>query len=935
MSYNPHNYMNPNPELRKYNGEYYMYTPTKTQDYDWGSVGIGGTVEKIANPLVAGYNQNQLNNVVNATIDPTTWVNNAKYTQDEIKSNVQKTFSGFDPDNSTGWQSQLDTLTKQATDLYNQDPTRQDKVFGDILNTFRYNPANNKGVQTIQAANNPTRPEFTSQEQAGVYGQTGQLTSQDQRNQMVKYNVDPQTFINFNKSNPNIQANWQDFAIMGGANPTSVPGVTTEDARKTTTQLNMETGLLEKVPSSGSQTLNKAPSGGVSYTVKAGDTLSQIARKFNTSIESIMAANPSIKNPNLIYSNQTIQVPGVNSGVDKQEFLNSIQNKITEDLKKFTGTKTIFKTDGEDSFNKSTKDSESVTEFKMPTSSSDLYNKLLNTEEIKGMKNKLTEYQKELDTLDAEELAMEGDIRKQIEGEAPNSVIRAMVAEKVRALYPKRLAIQAEAKAVQSQLEQALENAKQQFTLKLQDQENALKYLDTLIAGGTKLTAEQYKIADDALGYGAGFAKSYYLSKAKETDLDELKTLETITSLQSKLPSTQSFAFNGETYYGTKDNVDKTQFITAGGKVWKVTLDNNGKIVSKESLGDSAGSEVSPPNSYKEWELAGGVSGTGKTYAEFLKSSGLTTPKQYQYTAANFATRLDAAGDIVSSLESKFTGAESYAGKFLPNILKSADRQQLEQAEKNFLNAVLRRESGAVISDTEFANGAAQYFPQPGDTNEVLQQKKANREMVTKNIINEAGPAISEVAPQLLSKYGLGVDSTQQGNFKYSSVEDFAKRATPQEKGEFNSLKSVPELKGKSPQELFEFYKEEKGFSEPLSVGNSSAQKIAAAIKQVESGGNYQIKGSSGENGAYQFMPSTWKAWAGQYLGNANAPMTVANQDKVAIAKITDLLNQGYDAREIALIWNGGQPIVKKGVNKYGVAYDSGAYAKKVLNQLS
>jgi muramidase (phage lysozyme) len=125
------------------------------------------------------------------------------------------------------------------------------------------------------------------------------------------------------------------------------------------------------------------------------------------------------------------------------------------------------------------------------------------------------------------------------------------------------------------------------------------------------------------------------------------------------------------------------------------------------------------------------------------------------------------------------------------------------------------------------------------------------------------------------------------------------------------------------------------GFNKPLSMGEKgSAKTIAAAIKQVESGGNYNAKGGSGEFGAYQFMPSTWKGWAKQYLGNSNAPMTKENQDRVAEMKIQELLNQGYDARAIALIWNGGEPIEKKGTNKYGVKYDSGNYAKKVLKAL-
>lgn len=118
-------------------------------------------------------------------------------------------------------------------------------------------------------------------------------------------------------------------------------------------------------------------------------------------------------------------------------------------------------------------------------------------------------------------------------------------------------------------------------------------------------------------------------------------------------------------------------------------------------------------------------------------------------------------------------------------------------------------------------------------------------------------------------------------------------------------------------------------------ASTGSAQSIANAIKQVESGGNYNAKGASGEFGAYQFMPSTWKSWAQTYLGNANAPMTQQNQDTVALKHIQSLLDKGYNAQEIALIWNGGSPTIKSGTNKYGVKYDTGAYARKVLAALS
>jgi hypothetical protein len=51
------------------------------------------------------------------------------------------------------------------------------------------------------------------------------------------------------------------------------------------------------------------------------------------------------------------------------------------------------------------------------------------------------------------------------------------------------------------------------------------------------------------------------------------------------------------------------------------------------------------------------------------------------------------------------------------------------------------------------------------------------------------------------------------------------------------------------------------------------------AIGRVESGGNYTAYNPvSGAYGKYQILPSSWRAWAGLYLGNPYAAQTPANQ---------------------------------------------------------
>jgi hypothetical protein len=68
---------------------------------------------------------------------------------------------------------------------------------------------------------------------------------------------------------------------------------------------------------------------------------------------------------------------------------------------------------------------------------------------------------------------------------------------------------------------------------------------------------------------------------------------------------------------------------------------------------------------------------------------------------------------------------ESVAGSvpLIGNMLISPDKQQYNQAAKDWIRAKLRRESGAVIGEEEAAEEYRTYFPMPGDSKEVIAQK--------------------------------------------------------------------------------------------------------------------------------------------------------------------------------------------------------------------
>ncbi|RKH50627.1 LysM domain-containing protein [Corallococcus sp. AB049A] len=48
----------------------------------------------------------------------------------------------------------------------------------------------------------------------------------------------------------------------------------------------------------------------MSYRIQSGDTLSALAQRYGTSVDSLMKANPQITNKDLIYAGKTLNIPG-------------------------------------------------------------------------------------------------------------------------------------------------------------------------------------------------------------------------------------------------------------------------------------------------------------------------------------------------------------------------------------------------------------------------------------------------------------------------------------------------------------------------------------------------------------------------------------------------------------------------------------------------
>lgn len=127
----------------------------------------------------------------------------------------------------------------------------------------------------------------------------------------------------------------------------------------------------------------------------------------------------------------------------------------------------------------------------------------------------------------------------------------------------------------------------------------------------------------------------------------------------------------------------------------------------------------------------------------------------------------------------------------------------------------------------------------------------------------------------------------------------------------------------------------EEGGKQALESKLDPKYDVLRALLHLESGGNCDAVGKSGETGCLQYLPSTWRLFSEIVFGEV-VEQTYENEIKVAAEMIDRWLTSGKTAYQIFLMWNqGNDGPCSSGVNKYGVPYDSCAYAQAGLALLS
>ena len=118
-------------------------------------------------------------------------------------------------------------------------------------------------------------------------------------------------------SNPSDNGKWSVWEGFQYTDRGTVPGINGYvDRDKFTSEILLDS--QEEIPSDEENNENSGNTGDTSnyirYTIQSGDTLSEIAQRYNTTVNELVRLN-NIQNPNMIYANETLLIPTKNNSI--------------------------------------------------------------------------------------------------------------------------------------------------------------------------------------------------------------------------------------------------------------------------------------------------------------------------------------------------------------------------------------------------------------------------------------------------------------------------------------------------------------------------------------------------------------------------------------------------------------------------------------------
>lgn len=162
-----------------------------------------------------------------------------------------------------------------------------------------------------------------------------------------------------------------------------------------------------------------------------------------------------------------------------------------------------------------------------------------------------------------------------------------------------------------------------------------------------------------------------------------------------------------------------------------------------------------------------------------------------KFIEGTFAARMEQANDFGVGFEegtilkdgdypSAKDGAKFRAKGKLPSELQDEKYKQYIQSQENFISAILRKESGAAISDEEYVREARKYYPQPGDGRDLIEQKRRTREISINGmkLASDGGYRVVKNSLDDVIKYAENGDIVIDDGGRQSNEDFFGKPAS-------------------------------------------------------------------------------------------------------------------------------------------------------------
>jgi hypothetical protein len=215
--------------------------------------------------------------------------------------------------------------------------------------------------------------------------------------------------------------------------------------------------------------------------------------------------------------------------------------------------------------------------------------------------------------------------------------------------------------------------------------------------------------------------RAYVVNKAGNVRfLDNVKAPEKTTSLQDDFKFAQKQGYKGSFEQFRESNRPQTNVYSTTAVAG---VDDKGNPVFFQTS-PTGGSPMVVPGVKPKPEAPG---------AEESKS-------------ALFADRMSESAPLLDILPPpSITASAKSKTPFVGNVLTSPKNKQFNQAAINFISAVLRKESGANIPDSEIESQARIYIPMAGDDPVTLEQKRRARESAIRGLSLSAGPSYKPV----------------------------------------------------------------------------------------------------------------------------------------------------------------------------------------------